>query len=85
MSDDIEAVKEETIRIVDLHAGTCLAASKYVMDVSLQRSRYTPGPLNLPQSTIGQASRFVSISVNRLQGQEIKTEASVSLACQLDT
>ena len=31
MSDDIEAVKEETICIVDLHAGTCLAASKYVV------------------------------------------------------
>ena len=62
-----------------------LSSSLQVCGVPLQRSRYTPGPLNLPQSTLGQASRFVCISVNRLKGQEIKTEASVSLACQLDT
>ncbi|XP_022108814.1 von Willebrand factor A domain-containing protein 7-like [Acanthaster planci] len=31
MSDDIKAVKEETIRIVELHKETCLAASKYVV------------------------------------------------------
>ncbi|XP_038075974.1 von Willebrand factor A domain-containing protein 7-like [Patiria miniata] len=31
MSDDVAAVKEETIRLVGLHGETCLAASKYVV------------------------------------------------------
>ena len=31
MSDEIQAVKEEAIRLVNIHRGTCLAASKYVV------------------------------------------------------
>ena len=31
MRDEIDAVKQETIEVVKIHSGTCLAPSKYVI------------------------------------------------------